>query len=225
VFVGVVSRLDRLTTGALVLARTSKAASRLSIQFGGPGKSKQVFAAAQKVYLAVLEGDLSADGELAESGTLVDQVWKDDAAFRMRVARSERSDARRARLEYIVVDRAASRTLVAVRLLTGRKHQIRLQFAERGHPVLGDRKYGSKQDFPAGVALHSWRLLITHPTRQDPMLFSAPVPPSWSRVRPPLPSETEIESFLSRRCAWFADLDHRPADRPLPPSSPPPPDR
>ncbi len=231
VFVGVVSRLDRMTTGVLVFARTSKAASRLSIQFGGPGKSKKVSAAAEKVYLAVVAGDLSSAGDvdsagdLAESGTLVDQVWKDDSAFRMRVARHGRSDAKQARLQYAVVDSAASRSLVAVRLLTGRKHQIRLQFAERGHPVLGDRKYGSKRDFPAGVALHSWRLLITHPTTQDPMLFSAAVPSSWAPIRPQLPSESEIESLLCRRCSWFADLGHQPAARPLPPSHPPPPNR
>lgn len=223
VFVGVVSRLDRSTTGVLVLARTSKAASRLSIQFGGPGKSKKVSGRAHKVYLAVVEGDLRCDEEWPDAGTLTDAVWKDDTAFRMRVDRGNRSDAKPARLQYCVVNRAASRSLVAVRLLTGRKHQIRLQFAERGHPILGDRKYGSTREFPTGVALHSWRLLITHPTKQDSRLFSAALPESWARVRPELPAESQIESFLLRHCDWFADLHKTLPGRLASPDHPRPP--
>lgn len=196
VFVGIVSRLDRLTTGVLVLARTSKAASRLSIQFGGPGKSKKVSTRAEKLYLAMLQGDLVNDSGLATSGTLTDSIWKDDAAHRMRVDRRQRSDAQEARLEYMVIDASTTQTLVAVRLLTGRKHQIRLQFADRGHPVLGDRKYGSTTDFPCGVALHSWRLVIGHPTKSDQMLFQAPIPACWFKRSPSIPSEKAIESFI-----------------------------
>ncbi|MCA9136153.1 MAG: RNA pseudouridine synthase [Planctomycetales bacterium] len=196
VFVGIVSRLDRLTTGVLVLARTSKAASRLSIQFGGPGKSKKVSTSAQKLYLAIVEGDLGKDSGLAQSGTLVDSVWKDDAAHRMRVVRGLRPDAQEARLQYQVIDSTPIQTLVAVRLLTGRKHQIRLQFADRGHPILGDRKYGATSDFYGGVALHSWQLLIGHPTKPETMKFRSPIPAAWFDRSPSIPSEKSVESSL-----------------------------
>ena len=206
VFVGVVSRLDQVTTGVLVLARTSKAASRLSIQFGGPGKSKKVSTRAEKLYLAMVAGDLENDSGLPQSGTLIDSVWKDDAAHRMRVNRTGRADAQEARLNYFVIDRTPSRTLVAVRLLTGRKHQIRLQFAERGHPILGDRKYGSRTDFPAGVALHSWHLLIAHPTKTTGMHFQAPIPATWLGVSPPIPNETAIEAMLVETFDGYSDI-------------------
>jgi 23S rRNA pseudouridine1911/1915/1917 synthase len=74
-------------------------------------------------------------------------------------------------------------SLVAVRLISGRKHQIRLQFSHRGHPVLGDRKYGASTVFDAGIALHSWRLRITHPTKRESMWFQAEPPATW---KPPL---------------------------------------
>lgn len=182
VYVGIVSRLDRLTTGVLILARTSKAAARLSIQFGGPGKSKKVSSRAEKLYLAILEGDLVNSSGLSRSGKLVDAVWKDESAHRMRVARVPRPGTKEARLRYHVIDHSASRSLVAVRLETGRKHQIRLQFANLGHPVLGDTKYGAGTSFAAGVALHSWRLLITHPTRMTPLEFCAAIPDAWKSV-------------------------------------------
>lgn len=196
VFVGIVSRLDRLTSGVLVLARTSKAASRLSIQFGGPGKSKKVSSKAQKLYLAVVEGDPLNDSDWPISGSLVDFVWKDDGAHRMRVARGKRDDAQEARLQYCLLDRSQSQSLVAVRLLTGRKHQIRLQFADRGHPILGDQKYGSSRKFPSGVALHSWQLLITHPTKEHALRFHAPIPVAWNQVGPVAESESNIERRL-----------------------------
>ncbi|MEO1614300.1 MAG: RluA family pseudouridine synthase [Planctomycetota bacterium] len=179
VFVGIVSRLDRMTTGVLVLARTSKAASRLTIQFGGPGKSKKVSSRAEKIYLALVEGDPVKASGLSRSGSLVDHVFHDDAGRRMRVAKQERQDTSRAVSDYQVLESFGAATLIAVRLVTGRKHQIRLQWAERGHAILGDRKYGSTRRFGAGVALHSWRLLITHPTKTEPMQFEAGLPSTW----------------------------------------------
>lgn len=151
VFVGVVSRLDTMTSGVLVLAKTSKAASRLSEQI-----RHQQF---NKNYLAVVEGHLV--GQVGE--VWVDQMFKDDAAHRMRTVmplNNDRADGKHgggkpsrdqrvqeARLEinsikhFSVGTEAAS--IISVRLLTGRKHQIRVQFAARGHAVWGDRKYGA----------------------------------------------------------------------------------
>ncbi|QDT05837.1 Ribosomal large subunit pseudouridine synthase C [Rubripirellula lacrimiformis] len=186
VFVGVVSRLDSMTTGALVLARTSKAASRLTPQF-----ADKVGQGAVKIYLAVVEGDFRSEAGSPDEGVLVDHVRKDDAAKRMRVVVGG-PDALEASLQFLVLGRTENATVIAVQLISGRKHQIRVQFADRGHPVLGDNKYGSRRQFdgafvrgqPKGVALHSWRLQIVHPTLRDPMEFVADIPSSWSEWAP-----------------------------------------
>ena len=174
VYVGIVSRLDAMTSGVVVLARTSKAASRLAPQFS-PDASPE--SKAQKIYLAVVEGQLGD-----EDGVLQDHVIKDDAAHRMRVVSAEIPAARNAQLRYHVIARSDEHSMVAVRLGTGRKHQIRLQFANRRHPVIGDRKYGSRQAFPNGIALHSFRLQVNHPTRNEPMSWSVEPPSSWKSL-------------------------------------------
>ncbi|MCC9600123.1 RluA family pseudouridine synthase [Stieleria sp. JC731] len=197
VYIGVVSRLDRLTTGTLVLARTSKAASRLTIQFGGPGKSKKVTTRATKIYLAVVEGNISSSASELEPNVLRDQVYKDDAAHRMRVDRHGKHESQLAELRYSVLAKSDQYSLVAVKLLTGRKHQIRLQFADRGFPVVGDKKYGSQQDFGPGIALHSWQLAIEHPTKGERLQFSAPIPGSWSEHFPWVPSMSKIEPLVA----------------------------
>ena len=177
VFLGVVHRLDAMSSGVLVLARTSKAAARLSDQFrrtsGGP----------HKVYVATVEGDL------AESrGHYRDWLYKNERLHRMEAAKTATKGAVEAELEYRVLRRAAptglKATLVAVRLITGRKHQIRVQFAERGHAVLGDIKYGAAQRSMRGIALHAWCLSIQHPTKGESMTFLAPTPKSWGQWQP-----------------------------------------
>jgi 23S rRNA pseudouridine1911/1915/1917 synthase len=72
-------------------------------------------------------------------------------------------------------------TLLEVRLETGRKHQIRVQLAHRGHPVLGDRKYGATTAFPHGLALHSRQLVLDHPVRKTPLRLQAPLPAAWRK--------------------------------------------
>ena len=69
-----------------------------------------------------------------------------------------------------------------MQLETGRKHQIRVQLAERGHPVVGDRKYGGKQAFPAGIALHARRLVFLHPISKEPISLEAPLPTAWRQL-------------------------------------------
>ncbi|MDA8746250.1 RluA family pseudouridine synthase [Rubripirellula amarantea] len=173
VFLGIVSRLDTVTSGVLVLPRTSKSASRLTPQFQptakGSGKS------AVKVYLAVVSGYLDQP-----SGTFTDFVAKDDRAKRMRIVGPGHPEASEAKLAYQVIAEHENGSIVAVRLLTGRKHQIRVQFADRGYPILGDQKYGSAVAFPSGIALHSWKLQIEHPTLKIPMEFGSKVPSSWN---------------------------------------------
>ncbi len=170
VFVGVVSRLDRLVSGVMVLARTSKAAARLSEQFRNHSTEKH--------YLAWVEGRW----EVEATSELSDWMSKNEAAQRMITVPSSSRDAQLAQLKIQTVQATQQRSLMAIELLTGRKHQIRLQLSERGHPIFGDRKYDAKTHFAHGIALHSQRLVIDHPTRAERLTFTAPVPSYWPRA-------------------------------------------
>jgi 23S rRNA pseudouridine1911/1915/1917 synthase len=169
VYVGVVSRLDSLVTGAVVLARTSKAAARLSEQFrlGSP----------HKTYWALVEG-----APQPPAGECVDWLYKDDAAHRMVARATPRIGAQEARLTYRTLQSLGDAALLEVELQTGRKHQIRVQLSRRGWPILGDRKYGSDRSFPRGIALHSRRLTISHPVRGEMLTFEAPLPAYWPKL-------------------------------------------
>jgi 23S rRNA pseudouridine1911/1915/1917 synthase len=168
VYLGVVSRLDAPVTGVVLFARTSKAARRLTDQF----RSQSV----QKIYWALVEGRI----EPAE-GELVDWLAHYEPQRRMQVVASGAAGAKEARLSYRRLVVAGDRSLVELEPHTGRKHQIRLQLASRGHPVLGDRKYGSRTTFAAGIALHARRLVIVHPVRGEPVAIEAPLPAAWPR--------------------------------------------
>ncbi|WP_164104661.1 RluA family pseudouridine synthase [Candidatus Laterigemmans baculatus] len=171
VFVGIVSRLDTVTSGVLVVARTSKGAARLSEQIR--------HSRMRKVYQTVVEGQLASD-----AGTLENWLRKDDAAHRMRVTRADRDDAQLARLRYRTLAQLHDKSLLEVELLTGRKHQIRVQMSAAGHPVWGDRKYAATTPaVGAGIALHSSVLELEHPTRREPLRFEAPPPAAWAALR------------------------------------------
>ncbi|QDS93111.1 Ribosomal large subunit pseudouridine synthase C [Roseimaritima multifibrata] len=172
VFVGIVSRLDSFTSGVLVLARTSKSASRLSEQF----RESTV----EKTYLAVVEGKLEPPSDpQVDWHEWSDWVLKDESAHRMRTVSKGQKGAQEARLKWRIVRRWGDRTLVEVKLLTGRKHQIRVQFSSRGYAVWGDRKYDAKKRMERGIALHSCRIQFLHPTKKDKMEFTAEPPASW----------------------------------------------
>jgi 23S rRNA pseudouridine1911/1915/1917 synthase len=166
VYLGVVSRLDRLVSGAIVLARTSKAAARLTRQF----LENRV----EKTYWALV-----APPPPQPQGVLESWVSKNDARHRMEVVPPKSPGAQVARLSYGRRARLGSAAWLEVELETGRKHQIRLQLAELGSPILGDRKYGSSTPFPAGIALHARRLAFEHPVRRTLLEVTAPLPPSW----------------------------------------------
>jgi 23S rRNA pseudouridine1911/1915/1917 synthase len=168
VYLGVVSRLDAPVTGAVVIARTSKAAARLTEQF----RHSEV----SKVYWALVEGTPEPSAEVC-----VDWLRKDERHRRMHIAHENVSDAKEARLRYRALHEYPSRTLLEVHLLTGRKHQIRVQLAHRGHPVVGDRKYGARTAFVSGIALHSRCVEFVHPVRKTPLKLVAPLPPAWQR--------------------------------------------
>jgi len=180
-YVGVVSRLDRLVSGVLVLARTSKAASRLSEQIRQQ--------ATGKFYLALVEGTWprtqpanNATSPAEPWKELQDWVIKDEGAQRMRVTHVNHPDAQLARLRVQLLASLPDQSLVRIELLTGRKHQIRLQLAEQGTPVLGDAKYGARHKFSPGIALHCHQVTLLHPTLKQPMVFSSSPSTHWSQL-------------------------------------------
>ena len=162
VFLGLVHRLDRPTSGVMVFAKTSKAASRLSDQV-----RRHVF---DKRYLVVVEGRLPSSG-----GRLEDYLHKDSATNQVWVCSADDPGARDAALEYEILETGKQGTLVAVQLFTGRSHQIRVQFASRDCPVWGDHRYGSGSGGQQ-LALHASRLSLEHPTTKDALSFDAPFP-------------------------------------------------
>lgn len=175
VYLGVVSRLDASVSGVIALARTSKSAARLSEQFREGLVSKR--------YWAIVS-------PLAEprEGSLEDWLIKDEAAHRVRVAGGSASNpaeraAVRARLSYRTLGVDARQGVLEIELETGRKHQIRVQLSHRDWPIVGDRKYGSSVPFGRGIALHAIGLRIMHPTKNTPLVFRCPPPPSWNLRR------------------------------------------
>lgn len=179
VFIGVVHRLDQPTSGVVVLARTSKAASRLSAQFAAKSStgSRERNTGVQKQYLAILRGCVDVQTRWS------DHLYKDDHAKRMRVANHDSrrpADGNAETPKLAVTDVSplsvtADFSLVEIELATGRKHQIRVQSAHHGSPVVGDFKYDGQ---PPGtrLMLHAMRLTIEHPTKKHAMTFLAPPP-------------------------------------------------
>ena len=170
VYLGVVSRIDSFVSGVIVLARTSKAASRLTEQF----KAGSV----KKNYYAILEGRLSKKFP-QRSGRLESWLRKNDRLRRVESFPREVSGSKRAELAFRIVDENDSHSLVDIDLLTGRKHQIRTQFSDLGFPVFGDRKYDAREHLKSRIALHAYRLVLQHPTLRENRAFMAPIPDAW----------------------------------------------
>ena len=171
VFVGLVHRLDRPTSGVVLLARTSKAAARLADQFR--------LGIVAKTYLAVCEGRV---GE--RSGIWEDWLIKDEAANKVTIARAGQTGSQIARVAFEVAFEEANKVGVILKPMTGRGHQLRVQLAARGLPIVGDSKYGSRQRLLARdglprIALHAARLRFKHPTQAAICAVRAPLPSDW----------------------------------------------
>jgi 23S rRNA pseudouridine1911/1915/1917 synthase len=171
VFVGLVHRLDRPTSGVVVLARTSKAASRLSKQFRE--------GTVEKVYWAVVEGLCEA-----EEGEWTDTLAKDEERNIVEVVPKGTPGGQEASLAYKVLGRSPRTTWLEVKPVTGRSHQIRVQLASRGLAIVGDKKYGAwtplrALDGKPRVALHAHRLTFSHPTGKEAISVSAGAPGDW----------------------------------------------
>ena len=165
-----VHRLDRVVSGLMVLARNAKAASELSRQI-----REDEF---EKEYLAVVHGCPAE-----ERGTLRDLLGRDKARKMTFVASEPAKGVQEAVLHYQLQDTAHDLSRVRIQLETGRTHQIRVQFASRGMPLVGERKY-SELDDPCEIALWSCRLAYRHPRTGEKMEFTHNPPASypWTEV-------------------------------------------
>ncbi len=157
-----VHRLDRVVSGLMVLARNAHAASELSRQIREDRFGKE--------YLAVIHG-------MPEEsvGTLKDLLFRDKARRMTMVSEGPGKGVQEAVLHYQVLDCREGLSLVQIQLVTGRTHQIRVQFASRGIPLVGERKYSSQED-PCEIALWSYRLAFTHPNTGERMEFELDPP-------------------------------------------------
>lgn len=182
VFLGLLHRLDRPASGILLFARTSKAASRLSASL----RERRV----QKIYRAVVEGHPSA-----EEGELVHllQVRGNRIEALPAVENSiEVPHSKLAILRYHLLRATERWAELEIELKTGYKHQIRVQLAAIGCPIVGDFRYGkaSKHRAPSSpkllegraIALHAWKMAFPHPTRREIIALEAPLPDYWPRL-------------------------------------------
>ncbi len=160
-----VHRLDQVSSGVMVYAKTKDAAAKLS-----DAMQKGAF---DKQYLACVHGEVKPD-----SGELRDFLFFDRRTRKSYTAKKKRAGVREAVLDYEVVQGLQDKTLVRIKLHTGRTHQIRVQFASRKHPLLGDGKYGSS-DNGCTCALFCAKLSFPHPSDGNIVTFSAQPPAAY----------------------------------------------
>jgi 23S rRNA pseudouridine1911/1915/1917 synthase len=175
VYLGVVSRLDGPVSGLVPLARTSKAAARLSEQI----RERKV----RKVYWAVVSSEPPKPSDRLEHW-----LARKESDTVTRVVAQNTPQAQQAILEYRTLatseqtsslNTTSQQYCLEIELITGRKHQIRAQLGAIGCPILGDEKYGSRVRFPDGIALHCRRLIFQHPTKNESLDLTAAPPTSW----------------------------------------------
>ena len=157
----IVHRLDRETSGLLVFAKTAAAKRALQLQF----RDHRV----DRIYEALVEGVVK------EAHGTIESRLVDDGGLRVRPTRDPRA-GKRAVSHYRVVERGRQTTLLELQLGTGRRRQLRVQLAELGHPIVGDRAHGSRRDPLGRVCLHATRLRFVHPAAAEPVSFESPAP-------------------------------------------------
>jgi 23S rRNA pseudouridine1911/1915/1917 synthase len=157
VFVGLVHRLDRPVSGVIMLARTSKALSRLSVAL----RDKKF----QKTYLAIVQG--SPD---QHKGRLEHWLLKNHKKNSVKAYNKEVKNSKIANLDYSLQKIISGKSLIEVTPLTGRPHQIRVQLASLNTPIVGDLKYGAKKENEdASICLHAAKLVFEHPVKKEKM--------------------------------------------------------
>lgn len=165
----VVHRLDKLASGILVFAKSEKVKSLLQGVFSRHD--------IQRKYWAIVEGVVSKD-----CGTIRSRL-AEDKSFRMRSTENA-EEGKKAITHFRVLRRLKNLTVLEVTLETGRKNQIRVHLSEMGHPIVGDRAYGSTQNPLGRLGLHAFLLGFRHPTRGTPLEFRTDPPPEFRRYIP-----------------------------------------
>ena len=164
VFLGVTHRLDRPVSGIVVFARTEKGLSRMNALFRDGG--------VEKTYVALVR-----QRPTAEEGELTHWMVRNEKQNKSYAYEREKPSSKLARLRYRLIGFSDHYCLLAVRLLTGRHHQIRCQLAAMGCPIKGDLKYGFPRGNPDGsISLHAWRIRFEHPVSHKMIDVKAPLP-------------------------------------------------
>ncbi|MDX9905607.1 MAG: RluA family pseudouridine synthase [Bacteroidales bacterium] len=189
VFLGVVHRLDRPVSGAVVFARTSKALARMNAML----QSREV----KKVYWAVSPhpGSLPHLGEGRGGGLLTHYLKRNEQQNKSYAYDLPGEGRQRAELLYRVIARGDRYDLLEIELLTGRHHQIRAQLAAIGRPIKGDLKYGASRSNPDGsISLHSRMVEFVHPVSKELVSVTAPVPEEklWGELLKLLPIDPSL---------------------------------
>lgn len=173
VYLGLVHRLDRPVSGLVILAKTSKALTRMNEQF----RNKTI----DKIYWAITNRMLPS-----MEGKLVNWLIKDHQKNVVSVFRKEKEGSIKAELEYKTLSNIHSFYLTEIKLITGRFHQIRAQFSAVGCPIVGDKKYGYTTPNPdKSICLHARKLVFRHPVKNEELTLIAPLfsQPYWEIFR------------------------------------------
>ena len=181
VYLAIIHRLDRPASGAIAFCRERAPAKWLSRQF----EHRRV----AKTYWAFVEGKV-----VSSEGTWTDHLYKIHGMAQAKVVPADHPGAKQAVLHYRVLSVSGRGTWLEVALETGRTHQVRVQAASRGYPILGDRQYGAERSFgenhdderARAIALHARSLAFTHPETQDLVEVVAPLPPAWEELDLPV---------------------------------------
>lgn len=164
VFMGIPHRLDRPVSGAVILAKTSKALSRMALMF----KEKKL----EKIYHAIV-----VEPPPSPEGTLEHYLTRNTKQNKSYVHKKEVPDSKWARLHYKLIGSSDHYYLLEVVLETGRHHQIRAQLADMGCVIKGDRKYGARRSNKnGGISLHARSVSFIHPVKNEPLEVVAPYP-------------------------------------------------
>ncbi|MCF6128993.1 RNA pseudouridine synthase [Flavobacterium sp. AS60] len=172
VFLGVVHRLDRPTTGIVVFARTSKALARLNELFANRET--------QKTYWAVVKNKPEKDND-----TLVHYLKRNEKNNTSKAHLKEVPESKKASLDYKIIKKLDNYFALEINLHTGRHHQIRAQLAAIGCPIKGDLKYGFDRSNPdGGIHLHARKLVFIHPVSKEPLEIIAQTPKDviWNSI-------------------------------------------
>ena len=189
VFLGVVHRLDRPVSGLVIFARTSKALSRLNKMFAEGEVHKTYWAIVKRGERSEVRGEkLEVRGERNDEWqTLEHWIVRNEKQNKSYAYDTEKPNAKKAILKYRPIGHSDNYTLLEVRLLTGRHHQIRCQLAAMGCPIKGDLKYGASRSNPDGsISLMARRVEFIHPVSKEPIVVEAPVPNDtlWQAIAP-----------------------------------------